>query len=116
MGNKSIEPIEVTNAIWKTAKRLEKGVDTITSKAKEYAYAEKNYRIALRKEIVKLRTDKMPVTLIADIARGSDDVAELKFKRDLAEQCFKASRDMLNALSTEVSSLQSILKVQARIE
>lgn len=113
---KPVETIEVTKAIRRTAERLENGVDTITKKAKEYAVAEREYRIALRKEIVKLRTEKMPVTLIADVARGSDDVADLKFNRDLAQETYKASRDMLNALSTEVSSLQSILKVQANIE
>lgn len=113
---KPVETIEVTQAIWNTAKRLEHGVDTITKKAKEYASAEKEYRIALRKQIVKLRTEKMPVSLINDIARGSDDVAELKFNRDLAQETYKASRDMLNALGIEVSSLQSILRVQANIE
>jgi len=116
MSVKPVEMQEVTSAIWNTAQRLEHGVDTIAKKAKEYAMAEKEYRIALRKEIVKLRTEKMPVTLINDVARGSEDVVELKFNRDLALETYKASRDMLNALGTEVSSLQSILKVQTNIE
>ncbi len=116
MAIKPVETIEVTNAIRRTAERLENGVDVISQKAKDYAIAEREYRIALRKEIVKLRAEKMPVTLIHDVARGSENVIDLKFNRDLAQETYKASRDMLNALSTEVSSLQSILKVQTNIE
>jgi len=56
----------------------------------------------------------MSVTLIGDVARGN--VADLKFNRDLAEQTYKASRDMLQALSNELSAMQSILKVQSKIE
>ncbi|AAK79886.1 hypothetical protein BJV85_002070 [Clostridium acetobutylicum] len=109
----AIETIEVTEAIWNTSKRLDKGVDYITQKAKEFASAEKEYRIALSKEIVKLKTEGMSVTLIPDVARGN--VAGLKFSRDLAEQTYKASRDMLMALSNELSAMQSILKVQTKI-
>ncbi|KHD34037.1 hypothetical protein NL50_18050 [Clostridium acetobutylicum] len=109
----AIETIEVTEAIWNTSKRLDKGVDYITQKAKEFASAEKQYRVALSKEIVKLKESGMSVTLISDVARGN--VAELKFKRDLAEQTYKASRDMLMALSNELSAMQSILKVQTKI-
>lgn len=109
----AIETIEVTQAIFDTAKRLEVGANYIVSKAKEYAKAEKEYRIALSREIIKLKADKLPATLIGDVARGN--VAELKFKRDLAEQVYKASRDMLQALSNELSAMQSILKVQTKI-
>ncbi|KHD34405.1 hypothetical protein NL50_17120 [Clostridium acetobutylicum] len=109
----AIETIEITEAIWNTSKRLDKGVDYITQKAKEFASAEKQYRIALSKEIVKLKSEGMSVTLIGDVARGN--IAELKFNRDLAEQVYKASRDMLQALSNELSAMQSILKVQTKI-
>jgi hypothetical protein len=109
-----IEVTDVTQSIYKTSKRLDKGVDYIVSKAKDYATAEKEYRIALSKEIIKLREQKIPVTLIADVARGN--IADLKFSRDLAEQTYKASRDMLQALQSELSSLQSILKIQTKIE
>lgn len=112
----SVEPIEVAEALYKTSKRLDKGADIITSKAKEFAQSEKDYRIALAKEITKLKISGMPVTLINDLARGNEEVASLKFNRDLGENTFKASRDMLNALAVEVSALQSILKVQERIE
>lgn len=109
-----IEVMDVTQAIWNTAKKLENGVQDITDKAKLYAEAEKNYRVALARQIIELKTQKYPATLIGDIARGN--VADLKFKRDVAEQIFKSARDGLQARSNELSAMQSILKVQTKIE
>ncbi|MEY8763379.1 MULTISPECIES: hypothetical protein [Clostridium] len=112
----SVEPIEVTDALYNTSKRLDKGADIITSKAKDFAQSEKIYRIALAKEITKLRTEGVPTTLINNLARGNENVADLKFNRDLSQEVLKASHSMLRALETEVSALQSILRVQERIE
>jgi hypothetical protein len=116
MEQNSIEPTEVTQALYSTSKRLDKGSYVITSKAKEYAQAEKDYRIKLAEEITTLKASGTPVTLIKELAKGNKDVADAKFNRDLAEGTFKASRDMLNALQVEVSALQSILRVQGKIE
>lgn len=112
----AVEVIELTRALYNTSKRLDKGADIITSKAKEFAQSEKDYRIALAKEITKLKISGMPVTLINDLARGNEEVASLKFNRDLAQEVLKASHAMMKSLQVEVSALQSILKVQEKIE
>lgn len=108
------ELIEVSKAIWNTSQRLDKGIDTIFKKAKEYAAAERDYRIALSKEIVKLKGEGMPVTLIRDVSRGN--VADLKFNRDLAQECYKTSKEMLNGMEAQLSSLQTLIKFQKDIE
>lgn len=108
-----IETTEVTQAIWKTSKRLENGVDVLTAKGKNYAAMERDYRKKLAIEIMKLRDAKIPVSIIADVARGN--IADDLFKRDLAETEYKSCREMLNALGIELSGLQSILKVQSNI-
>ncbi|MBN3351670.1 hypothetical protein CF075_21120, partial [Clostridium botulinum] len=69
---------KLTKAIWDTSKRLDNGINTLNKKAKEYAEAERDYKIALAKEILILRESKVQATLIPDIARGN--VGELKFK------------------------------------
>lgn len=52
---------------------------------KHYAEAERAYRSALAAEIVKLRAEGMAATACGDVARGNPAVADLKFKRDIAE-------------------------------
>lgn len=108
-----IETTDITQAIWNSAKRIEKGVDILTSKAKAYVEAERTYRVALATEIVKLKTDGMPVTIINDVARGN--VADLKFNRDLAEEEYKTCKEMLEGLRAELTGLQSILRVQTEV-
>lgn len=104
---------DIGQAIFETAKRIEKGTNELYKYAKAYAEAEREYRLALAKEIVKLKDEKMQATLIPDVARGN--IAELKFKRDLAEVSYKTARDMLEALEAELSGLQSIYKNQKEL-
>ncbi|GAA0081346.1 hypothetical protein [Clostridium sp. CTA-6] len=104
---------KLTKAIWDTSRRIEDGVNTLAKKAKEYAEAEKEYRLALGKEILILRDQKVQATLIPDIARGN--TAELKFRRDLAEATYKTCKEMLQGLQAELSGYQSILRIQQDI-
>ncbi|NFA59485.1 hypothetical protein K8O96_11995 [Clostridium sporogenes] len=104
---------KLTKAIWDTSRRIEKGVNELGKKAREYAEAEKEYRLSLGKEILILRDQKVQATLIPDIARGN--TAELKFKRDLAEVTYKTCKEMLQGLQAELSGYQSILRIQQDI-
>lgn len=65
--------------------------DDLRAAAKDYARKENLYRVALARKIVELRADGMSITLAGDIARGTPDIAELKFERDLADGMLKAA-------------------------
>lgn len=108
-----IELTAITKEIYDSAQRLKRGSAEIFVLAKEKAEKERNYRRELAKEIFKLRDQKYPATLIPDLARGN--TAELKFERDLAEAKYVAGRDSLEAIQTQMSGLQSILKVQSDV-
>lgn len=52
----------------------------------EYAAAEERYRMALAKEIIRVRDeDGAAWTVAQDLARGAKHVAELRRKRDIAQ-------------------------------
>jgi len=104
---------DIGKAIYDTSQELQKGAKTLYSYAKQYVEAEQEYRLALAKEIMRLREAKMPVSLIADVARGN--LADLKFKRDLAEVTYKTAKDMLQALQSQLSGLQTLYKRQDEI-
>ncbi|EKS4345808.1 hypothetical protein QB607_003845 [Clostridium botulinum] len=103
----------LTKAIWNTSQKIDKNINNLTSMARKYSEAEKEYRLELAKEIIKLRTEGVQATLIPDIARGN--IAELKFSRDLAETEYKAYKQMLQSLQVELSGYQSILRIQQDI-
>ena len=58
----------------------------------QYAEAERAYREALAKEITRLRANSVPVTVAADLARGDEHVAKLRYQRDVAEGIVEAAK------------------------
>jgi hypothetical protein len=109
----AIDTVEIAQEIYAAVKRLQKSGDKLFTLARVYAEAEQNYRQALGIEIMKLRDEKVPVTLIGDVARSN--VSNLKFNRDMAEFKYKAGRDKVQALQAEISALQTLYKRQEDI-
>lgn len=70
--------------------QLNKALLLFKKRGREYAECERAYRVALQQEMVKLRVEKVPVTIINDLARGTEHVANLKFNRDVAEAEYKS--------------------------
>ena len=74
----------------------------------ELAEAERNYKIKLREEALNLRTSKdMPVTLINQVVYGIPEVAELRFKRDVAETMYDVSKESINTLKLKIRVLDN---------
>ncbi len=101
---------DLTQELLDAGRSLRNGADELFVLAKEKAESEKEYRQALAREIFRLRQEGQPVSLVGDLARGN--IAEAKYKRDLAEAKYHAGREALDSLRTQVSALQTILKYQ----
>jgi hypothetical protein len=59
--------------------------NAVIEAVKAAAHAEKAYRVALAKKITELRAEGAAATTAADLARGDQHVAQLRFHRDVAE-------------------------------
>lgn len=103
-----MDHIDIAQAIRRVSERLDNAPQLIFGHAKAFAEAERAYRMELAKEIIRLRAEGMQATLISDVARGN--VAELKYKRDLAEGLYRSSLESAKALQAELSGLQSIFR------
>lgn len=101
----------VIQSMREVQRRLDDSSKKIFTLAKEKAESEKAYKVALRQEIIMLR-EKYPATLILDLAKGKEEIADLRFKRDVAREMYKAGLDSMNNTRTEASLLQSILRWQ----
>lgn len=74
----------------------------------EKAEAERDYKIALRQEALKLRAEKrMPVTLIQQVVYGVPEVAEKRFKRDVAETMWATCMESINVLKLKIRILDA---------
>lgn len=94
-------------------RRISKSSKEIFELARTKAETERRYRTALAQEMLKLRSEGMPATLISDVARGT--VADLKFERDTALELHRAALAAMEALKAEINALQSIAKYQSDV-
>lgn len=75
---------------------------------RERAEAERDYKICLREEALRLRTTKdMPVTLIDKVVYGVPEVAEKRFRRDVADTMYETCRESINVLKLKIRILDA---------
>src|SRR5690606_8607916 len=104
---------QITREIYDISRRLEKATTALYKLGIEKVETERLYRMRLSQEILSLRAEGMPAAMISDVARGN--LSDLLFKRDAAEAKFKAAIESLEALKSQLSALQSILKYQEQV-
>lgn len=90
----------------KTA-QLDMSIKMLRKNGGEYAKAERDYKILLRVECLKLRDAGMPVGIIEKICYGIPAVAEKRFQRDIAESVYKANQEAINTLKLEMRLIES---------
>ena len=73
------------------------------------AEAERDYKITLRKEALRLRAGDMPVTLINNIIYGVEYVAEKRFKRDIEQATYDANKEHINICKLKLRILEAQL-------
>lgn len=74
----------------------------------DFAEAERDYKITLRQEALKLRNDdKLPVTLIQQIVYGVPEVADKRFKRDVKEAIYKSNQEAINVLKLQIRIMEN---------
>ena len=73
----------------------------------QLAEAEKAYKIKLREEALRLRDEKMPVTLIDKVIYGVPEVAELRFKRDIADTVYQANIEAINSTKLQMRIIEN---------
>lgn len=86
-------------------KMLDKSVRELRNSGTEYAKAERDYKILLRQECLKLRDEGMAIGMIDKTCYGIQSVAEARFKRDVAEAVFTANKEAINSLKLQIRIL-----------
>ena len=86
-------------------------LDKVTTELKKRAYkkaeTEREYRKALAIEEERLRTEKMPVTLIYDISRGR--LSELRYQRDIASMEYDICKEYMRNVRINQESMRTLV-------
>ncbi|MGD6898617.1 hypothetical protein [Bacillus infantis] len=92
--------------------RLNTASKEIFTLARNRAEAERKYKVALRGEIIRLKGEGYAATLINDLAKGEETIAQLRFERDIAKELYVSGLESMKQTRTEASLLQTISKYQ----
>lgn len=87
--------------------KMTQGIRLMGKYGRELAKTERDYKVELAKEVVRLREDGVPVTLIQLRVHGTGEVSNLRFKRDLAQALYDTSKENINVLKLQIRLLES---------
>lgn len=117
-GENTLHPLEIQDArnAAHMASELQKGVeDALRNQGRELADAERKYRRALSKEILRVHVeDGMAITMCGEIARGDETVSQLRYERDIAKARFKAVEQQAYRYGADRRDLDTMLEWSMR--
>ena len=101
--------MELYNELQAKTRELEISIKSLRQSGTNYAQAEKDYKILLRQECLKLRDEGMAIGMIDKTCYGIPSVAEARFKRDVAEAVYKANLEAINSIKLQMRLIESQL-------
>lgn len=104
-----MNPQYILNKLDQCVLTLTKGNTELKTLGLKKAQTERDYKVRQAQEILKLRVDKYPATLIVELAKGNEEVAQLKLERDIAESAYFVALDAINNIRSEIEILRTKL-------
>lgn len=86
--------------------QLDTAVKQLRKTGTAFAEAERDYKILLRSEALRLRDDGMAVGMIDKVIYGIPSVAEMRFQRDCAEVVYKANMEAINSIKLQMRLIE----------
>ena len=73
------------------------------------AEKERDYKILLRQECLKLRAEGMAIGMITMTCYGIPEVAQARYERDIAETVYTANLEAINSLKLQMRLIEAQL-------
>lgn len=77
-------------------RQLNEALSTFRQNGIKYCEAEREYQMAKSKEIMRLKSEGYPITLIPQIVKGIEHIADLDLERNKCEVVYKANQEAIN--------------------
>ena len=99
--------MDLTIELNEKVRQLEISIKELRNSGTSYATAERDYKILLRQECLKLRDEGMAIGMIDKTCYGIPSVAEARFKRDVAEAVYKANLEAINSIKLQLRLIEN---------
>ena len=91
-------------------KQLSQAILDLRKNGTAYAEAERDYKVLLRVECLKLRDEGMAIGMIDKTCYGIPSVAEARYKRDVAEAVYRANQEAINSIKLQIRLIENQLQ------
>lgn len=95
------------NEVFKLQEELKASIKKLKDNGVKLASAERDYKITLRTEALKLRDGGMAIGLIDLIIYGVPEVARLRFERDVADTIYKTNLEHINTTKLQLRVIEN---------
>lgn len=99
--------MDLYNELNSKIQELEVSIKQLRKSGTSYAEAERDYKVLLRQEVLKMRDEGQAIGVITLTCYGIPSVAEARFKRDVAETVYKANLEAINSIKLQLRLLES---------
>lgn len=104
---------DLTKELRENAVAMLEAVTNLKECGRNKARSERDYKVALRKEILRLRLDDgVAWTACYDLALGDDNVAKLRWQRDVYESDYQCLQEKINVLKLNQRVLMDFAKLE----
>lgn len=98
--------MDLVSQLMNKINELNASIKVLRDHGEKLAEAERDYRVALTKEVLVMKDEKQPATLINLTVYGRPNVAPLRFKRDLAQSMYDANLEHINVTKVQIKVLE----------
>lgn len=101
--------MDLYEEIQKLMNELTASIKLLRKNGENLAEAERDYKITLCQEALRLREEGMAVTMINQVIYGMSKVAQKRFKRDVEQANYEANKEFINITKLKLRTLEAQL-------
>ena len=101
---------DLYNELQAKVQQLDASIKMLRTNGTKYAEAERDYKVLLRAECLKLRDSGMAIGLIDKTCYGIPSVATARFLRDVAEATYKANLEAIASIKLQLRLIENQLQ------
>lgn len=103
---------DLYNAYKESMKNLKLANKVIIERGQAKAEAERLYRIARAKESLILQSEGKAISIINDLVRGNEEVANLKMEWDIAESNYESNMEYIRMCKIEINNIGRMMEAE----
>lgn len=101
--------MDLFNELQRLTNDLNVSIKKLRETGTDFAQAERDYKVLLRQECLRLRDEGMAIGMIDKTCYGIPSVAKARFKRDVKEAIYNANQEAINSIKLQMRIIEGQL-------